>query len=75
MRLVPLGDSALLAELGSQPDDRVAALVRRLFGGLVASPLRGVEAIVPSFTTVAVYFAPAAVPGAGEPASLVAAWI
>lgn len=75
MRLVPLGDSALLAELGGQPDERVAALVRRLFGGLVASPLRGVEAIVPSFTTVAVHFAPSEIPGAGEPASVVAAWI
>ncbi len=75
MRLVPLGDSALLAELGAQPDDKVAAQVRRLVGGLLASPLRGVEAVVPSFTTVAVFFAPADVPGTGDAWGTVAAWM
>ncbi|HEY0967760.1 MAG TPA: 5-oxoprolinase subunit PxpB [Opitutaceae bacterium] len=75
MRLVPLGDAALLAELGGQPDDKVAAAVRRLAGGLLAAPLRGVEAIVPAFTTVAVHYVPVEIPGAGDPAATVASWI
>ncbi|GAB1488467.1 urea amidolyase family protein [Opitutaceae bacterium] len=75
MRLVPLGDAALLAELAGQPDDKVAAAVRRLACGLLASPLRGIEAVVPSFTTVAVHYAPSEIPGAGNASAVVASWI
>lgn len=56
MRILPLGDAAMLVELGSQPDAATAAEVSRLGKALSGHPLHGVTAVVPSFTTVAVHF-------------------
>lgn len=75
MRMMPLGDSALLAEFGSRPDEATAVAVRRLAAALRLNPLRGVEAIVPAFATVAVHYDPEKVPGAGDAYEVMAAWV
>jgi len=56
MRIMALGDRALLVELGSKPDAATAAAVARLAQTLEEEPLDGVTAIVPSFTTVTVHY-------------------
>lgn len=55
MRILPLGDTALLVELGVQPDAAMAAAVARLALTLAENLLPGVTAIVPAFTTVTVH--------------------
>lgn len=57
MRILPLGDAALLVELGSKPDATTAADVARLARSLAERPLDGVIAVVPAYTTIVVHFA------------------
>ncbi len=56
MRIIPLGDSAILAELGSKADDATARAVNRLTRALVAAAMPEIIAVVPSYTTVVVHF-------------------
>jgi KipI family sensor histidine kinase inhibitor len=56
MRIHPLGDAALLVELGAKPDAKTASDVARLARTLADSPFPGVVAVVPSYTTVVVHF-------------------
>lgn len=70
----PLGDSALLIALGSVADETTAQQVQSLSDALRDNPLRGVEDIVPAFTTITVHFDPRVVGGV-HPQSLVEAWV
>lgn len=56
MQFAPLGDSAVLIELGKKIGGKTLQEVRILAGSLEASPLPGVKDIVPSFTTVTVHY-------------------
>ncbi len=71
MRILPLGDTAVMVELGSKPDAATAAAVARLAQTLEENPLGGVTAIVPSFTTVTVHHGA----GIAEIAARVEQWI
>ena len=71
-----MGDSAMLAEVGTTADaatlDRVLAVAR----ALAAAILPGVTDIVPAFTTVTVHYDMSAVPpGPGAPVARVAEWV
>ncbi|MFT3870946.1 MAG: 5-oxoprolinase subunit PxpB [Nibricoccus sp.] len=72
MKITPLGDSAVLIEVG---DD--AAKVRSLASGLEAKKHAGVFDIVPAYTTVAVYYNPVewARSGPAKPHEAISAWI
>ncbi|HEX6309388.1 MAG TPA: 5-oxoprolinase subunit PxpB [Longimicrobiales bacterium] len=63
MRLVPLGDCALLVELGDRIDAATHARVRAAFEALSAADLPGVFDIVPAYTAVAVHYDPLAFTG------------
>lgn len=66
-RFVPMGDRALVMEFGDAADpqlsSRIAAIARRMR----ASPPAGVLDIVPTYTTLAVHYDPAAVEDADSP--------
>ncbi len=58
MKLEPLGDSAVVATLGSGIDGATLASVRRLVGALAAASGRGVVDVVPAYATVTVFYDP-----------------
>ena len=62
MRLVPLGDRALLIQLGSTIDDATHRRVRAVSARLGSRPLPGLIEVVPAFASVAVHYDPARVP-------------
>lgn len=65
MRVVPLGDTALLVELGDGIDAATHALVRAAFDALSAAGLPGVRDVVPAYTGIAVHYDPLAFAGVG----------
>ena len=76
MQIYPLGDSALLAEVGTTADEATLARVLAVARALAAAMLPGVTDIVPSFTTVAVHYEPGKIPpGSGAPVARVAEWL
>ncbi len=56
MRILPLGDTALLIDLGDTPDALTAAKVLQLGRALESALLPGVLAVVPAFTTIGVHY-------------------
>jgi inhibitor of KinA len=58
MRSIPLGDSALLIQLGDAIDAATHARVRAAFDALSALRLPGVTDIVPAYTGIAVHYEP-----------------
>ena len=58
MELVPLGDSALLIQLGEAIGEETHARVRAVVAELERARLDGVVELVPAFTSVAVYYDP-----------------
>jgi len=72
MKITPLGDSAILVELG---DD--AAAVRNLSAALAKGKVSGVLDIVPAYTTVAVFYDPVvfARGGTTKPYESICAWV
>lgn len=62
MNIIPLGDSALLLRLREQRDPAKAIeALRKVEAALRAARLPGVVEIVPAFSTIAVFYDPAAV--------------
>jgi len=59
MNFTPLGDCALVVELAEKIGDDALARVQALVRSLEQDPPHGAVEIVPSFTTVAVFFDPA----------------
>lgn len=53
---MPLGDSALLLELGNQPDEKTNQAVHFLAASLAAKPFAGWLESVPAFCSLAVFF-------------------
>lgn len=62
MRFTPLGDRALLIELGSTIDEPTHRRVRAVLARLTTRPLPGVIEVVPAFASVAVHYDPVLVP-------------
>lgn len=61
MRILPLGDRAILVEFGSGIDEPTRLQVRASFEQLSSRSLAGVLAIVPGFASIAVHYDPAQV--------------
>ncbi|HZP60156.1 MAG TPA: 5-oxoprolinase subunit PxpB [Opitutaceae bacterium] len=59
MKITPLGDTALVVELAEKIGDEALARVQALVRTLEQDPPRGMVELVPSFTTVAVFYDPA----------------
>jgi inhibitor of KinA len=59
MKLEPLGDSALVATLGSGIDPETLASVLACSDGIAAARGRGIVDIVPAYSTVTVFYDPA----------------
>jgi KipI family sensor histidine kinase inhibitor len=74
MRCVPLGDCAVLVEVGTVPDPSTSLAVRRLVRTLEAERISGVRDIVPAYTTVTVHYDPVQLAGQ-DPFAQVGAWI
>ncbi|HWC45491.1 MAG TPA: 5-oxoprolinase subunit PxpB [Casimicrobiaceae bacterium] len=62
MHVVPLGDRALLIQLGSTIDDETHRRVRAISARLKSSKVPGLIEIVPAFASVAVHYDPARAP-------------
>ena len=75
MQIVPLGDTALLLEIGETIDESTHRRVQTAWQALAAAPLPGVSELVPAYTTVTVFYNPARVVQAGAPAAGVADWL
>src|ERR1700754_2412391 len=75
MQITPLGDSALIVELGDAISESTHLRVQAAWRALAAEPLPGVSEAVPAYTTVTVFYDPAQVVRAGAPAAEIGAWL
>lgn len=62
MRVVPLGDRALIIQLGSTIDDATHRRVRAVSARLASSGVPGLIEVVPAFASVAVHYDPTRAP-------------
>jgi len=67
-RLYPLGDAAVVLELGQAIAPATHRLIQAFARLLAQQPLPGLRECVPAFTTLTVYYDPAALFGPGRPA-------
>jgi inhibitor of KinA len=58
MRITPLGDSALVVEIGRRVDEATHHRVQAALHLLESPPLRGVTEVVPAFTTLTLFYDP-----------------
>jgi inhibitor of KinA len=65
LRILPLGDRAILVEFGSAIDEETRLLVRASFEQLSSRSLAGVLDVVPGFASIAVHYDPAQLARAG----------
>jgi inhibitor of KinA len=75
MQITPLGDSALIVELGDAINESTHLRVQAAWRALAAEPLPGVSEAVPAYTTVTVFYDPAAVVRAGAPPEGIWGWL
>ncbi len=75
MQITPLGDSALIVELGDAINEATHLRVQAARRALVAEPLPGVSEVVPAYTTVTLFYDPCAVVQAGAPVAEIAEWL
>jgi inhibitor of KinA len=75
MQITPLGDSALIVELGEAINEATHLRVQAARRALMAEPLPGVSEVVPAYTTVTLFYDPGAVVQAGAPADEIATWL
>ncbi|WP_438482781.1 5-oxoprolinase subunit PxpB [Oleiharenicola lentus] len=75
MQITPLGDNALMLELGDTIDERTHKRVQESWRALAAAPLPGVSELVPAYTTVTVFYDPTAVVQAGAPWDGIVDWL
>jgi inhibitor of KinA len=68
MRITPLGDRALVVELGQRVDEATHYRVQAAFKLLESPPLTGVTEIIPAFTTLTLLYDPLVLEASGEPA-------
>ena len=65
MQITPLGDSALIVELGDSISESTHLRVQAAWSALAAEPMPGVSETVPAYTTVTLFYDPAQVVRAG----------
>ncbi len=75
MQITPLGDAALVLELGDNIDESTHRRVQTAWRSLAAAPLPGVSELVPAYTTVTVFYDPWLAVQAGAPESGIADWL
>ena len=75
MQITPLGDSALIVELGDAINESTHLRVQAAWRALAAEPMPGVSEAVPAYTTVTLFYDPAQVVRAGAPADDIVAWL
>ena len=75
MQITPLGDNALVLELGTVIDESTHRRVQTAWRALAAAPLPAVSELVPAYTTVTVFYDPWAAVQAGAPALNIADWL
>lgn len=75
MQITPLGDSALIVELGDAINESTHLRVQAAWRALAAEALPGVSEAVPAYTTVTVFYDPAAVVRAGAPPEGIWGWL
>lgn len=75
MLIRPLGDNALMVELGDVIDESTHERVQKAWRALVAAPLPGVLEVVPAYTTVTAFYDPVLAVQAGAPAQAIADWL
>ena len=75
MQIIPLGDTALLLEIGEAIDESTHKRVQSAWQALAAAPLPGVSELVPAYTTVTVFYDPLRVVHAGAPEGGIADWL
>jgi inhibitor of KinA len=75
MQITPMGDSALIVELGDSINESTHQRVQSVWRALAAEPLPGVTESVPAYTTVTVFYDPWQVVQAGAPEGEIVAWL
>jgi inhibitor of KinA len=75
MQITPLGDSALLVELGDSINESTHRRVQAAWRALAAEPLPGVSEAVPAYTSVTLFYDPWQVVQAGAPETEVVDWL
>jgi len=75
MQVTPLGDSSLIVTVGETIDEATLGRVQAAWQALQAANLPGVTELVPAYTTVTVFYDPAAVVSAGAPAAGIPEWL
>ncbi|MSU47425.1 MAG: 5-oxoprolinase subunit PxpB [Lacunisphaera sp.] len=75
MQITPLGDNALVLEVGDVIDERTHRRVQAAWRALAAEVLPGVGELVPAYTTVTVFYDPWQAVQAGAPENGIADWL
>ena len=75
MQITPLGDSALIVELGEAINEPTHLRVQAARRALMAEPLPGVSEVVPAYTSVTLFYDPWAAVQAGAPVDEIAGWL
>ncbi|MFZ5495863.1 MAG: 5-oxoprolinase subunit PxpB [Verrucomicrobiota bacterium] len=75
MQITPLGDSALLLELGDSINESTCRQVQAAWRALAAEPLPGVSEVTPAYTTVTLFYDAPRVVEAGAPEDEIVEWL
>ena len=75
MRFTPLGDNALMLEVGDVIDEPTHRRVQEAWRALAAAPLPGVIELVPAYTTVTMFYDPVLAVQAGAPEAGIVDWL
>lgn len=75
MRFTPLGDNALMLEVGDVIDEPTHRRVQEAWRVLAAAPLPGVIELVPAYTTVTLFYDPALAVRAGAAEHDIFEWL
>lgn len=75
MHITPLGDTALMLELGDVIDESTHRRVRTAWQALQAVPLPAVTELVPAYTTVTIFYDPYKAVQAGAPENNIVEWL
>ena len=75
MRFTPLGDNALMLEVGDVIDEPTHRRVQEVWRVLAAAPLPGVIELVPAYTTVTLFYDPALAVQAGAAEDDIYEWL
>jgi inhibitor of KinA len=70
IRIMPLGDSALVVELGERVDELTHGRVQAALRLLESPPLAGVTEVVPAFTTITLFYDPRLLAKEATPAAV-----